>query len=311
MTTPISRAIDALSDPTVRAPDALRTLLVVAMRVDDEGLVGWIRHELEGYTTEDEIPVYRQAESLPIEVTFNGYGGSQRTSTVSEHDLPDNLRPGPTMMREPVAELEELASGPSDPSSALPSVWLALYRDAISKGNAPGWERMFPNLARVIFPRTQLRGVVDRVKTNALTMAIGLESVSPEAGSAGGPTVRGNPELQAPINTFITNVYGEARTLTIGRDNAVAGGDHSVAVQLEAGDLAGLLASARGLITEEGVSALSSALSQDGGEPKSAVRGILTKVSAGSWAIAGGVTGNAAYDGLVELLKQVFPSFVG
>lgn len=49
MTTALEAAIDALSDPSVTMPDALRRLLVVSRRIGAEELTAWLRGELNGY----------------------------------------------------------------------------------------------------------------------------------------------------------------------------------------------------------------------------------------------------------------------
>lgn len=83
----------------------------------------------------------------------------------------------------------------------------------------------------------------------------------------------------------------------------------AVAVQLQVGDLQGLLGAARSILDERGVEDLGTALGEDGGEPGDATRSFLERVRSGSYALAGGIAVNGAYDGLMALLGQVFPGF--
>jgi hypothetical protein len=311
MTTPLSRAIEVLSTPNVRAAEALRSLLVVSKRLEDEALTRWIRSELDGYSSMETVPDYRKPGALPITLTWHGYGGSQGTTTVTDLELPEQLRIGETPMRQPIAELEELAAGKKDAAAQLPTPWLALYRRAFSEGKAPGYQGMQVNYASQLYPRTMLRGAIDRVKTSALDLALDLEAVSPEAGSVGGPTTSTDPQLHQPVNVFLTTIYGAGATVTIGDEATVATGKRSTAIRLQAGDVEGMLRAASAYLNSGGVDELRAALDQDGGQPGERTRGLLTNVLAGAGVVVGGVTGNAAYDGLIALLGQVFPGFTG
>lgn len=311
MTTPLSRAIEVLSTPDVRAAEALRSLYVVSKRLEDKALTRWIRSELDGYPAAETVPEYRKPGVLPITLTWHGYGGREATTTVTDLELPEHLRLGETPMRQPIAELEELAAGKKDAAAQLPSPWLALYRRAFSEGKAPGYPGMQVNYASQLYPRTMLRGVIDRVKTSALDLALDLEGVSPEAGSVGGPTTTTDPQLHQPVTVFLTTIYGAGSTITIGDDANVAAGKGSTAIRLQAGDVEGMFKMASAYLDHGGVHEFQAALDQDGGQPGARTRGFLTNVLAGAQVLAGGITGNAAYEGLVALLGQVFPGFTG
>lgn len=136
-----------------------------------------------------------------------------------------------------------------------------------------------------------------------------LEDVSPNAGDVGGPTVRDQPELERQVAIYLTSLSAPGSTLTIGDNAAVAVGPGSTAMQVQSGDVADLLTLAPRLVGESGVAALAEALSQDGDEPGAQTRSVLERVRGGAYVVAGGMTGNAAYDGLVDLLHQVFPHF--
>lgn len=311
MTTPLNRAIEVLSTPGVRAADALRSLFVVSKRLRDEALIRWIRSELDGYSSSEALPEYRKPGALPITLTWHGYGGSQGTTTVTDLELPEDLRLGETPMRQPIAELEELAAGKKDAAAQLPSPWIALYRRAFGEGKAPGYQSMQVNYASQLYPRTMLRGTIDRVRTSALDLALDLEAISPEAGSVGGPTTSTDPQLHQPVNVFLTTIYGADSTVTIGDEATVAVGKGSTAIRVQAGDVDGMLLAASAFLNGGGVDELRATLEDDGGQPGERTRGFLKNVLAGAQVLVGGVTGNAAYDGLVALLRQVFPGFAG
>lgn len=308
MSTPLNRAIEALSTPGTSGADALRSLLVVARRVGGDDLAQWLRHELDGYPEGSQLPRYRILEGLPITLTWHGFFGSSATTKVSDHEIPEEIRPGKRHLRQPVAELEALAALETDPSAQLPSSWVMLYRDYFAKGEAPGWEDMVVNYAAQLYPRTVLRGILDQVKTSALDLALELEQVAPHVGDPGGPTTETVPELGREITLRMTQIYGSGATVIVGDDASVATGG-SIAIRLDAGDVDGLLAAARTYLTQDGVEDLQRALDGDGGNPGENTTSFLSKVKAGGVALAAGVATNGAYDGLLGLLGQVFPGF--
>ena len=87
---------------------------------------------------------------------------------------------------------------------------------------------------------------------------------------------------------------------------SVASGAGANAVQLQVGDVPGLLREAGKLLAQVGVEALHAALRDDGDKPAEATRGFLARVKAGTSGLSGGLTASAADDGLVVLLHQVF-----
>ncbi|WP_030193842.1 AbiTii domain-containing protein [Terrabacter tumescens] len=311
MTTPLMRAIDALSTPDIRATEALRSLLVVSRRIGNESLTRWVRSELDGYPAQGQVPEYRAASGLPITLTFHGPMGSEASINVTDLELPENLQLGDAKIRQPLAELEALAASQNDPGSEMPMSWVAMYRSAMGERKVPGYEFMTPNYARRLFPRTLLLGVVDRVKTSALDLALELELVDPEVGTPGGPTAQTHPQLGREVTIFLTHIYGAQATVTVGDDATVATGEGAVAVRLETGDLDGLLEAARTYLAPSSLDGLQDALSEDGGQAGERTKSFLSKVRSGGIGLAAGMATNGAYDGLKALLEQVYPGFVG
>lgn len=304
----MERAIDSLSDPTVSISDALRRLLVIARRIDALELAAWIKRELEGYGDDDDVPEYRDGSGLPIAIRFDGYGGASTTRRMSPHELPPELSAvfDKFKMSMPLAELEALAAGDgeSDPQRQLPNIWLHRYRELADENRVPHMPMFTANHAAVVVPRTYLRGLLDRIKTVALDLALEIEDVSPSAGNAGGPTVESEPALKEAVASHMTMIFANNSTVSI------ASGTGAVAVQLQIGDVPGLLTAARTILDEEGITALEDALREDGGEPAEATRSFLDRVKSGGVGLVGGLAVNGAYDGLVAMLGQVFPGFL-
>lgn len=303
----MERAIDALSDPEVSISDAMRRLLVVSRRIGATDLSKWIRQELEGYESRAGIPDYRGSRSLQIAVRFDGYGGGSTTRRMSRRDLPAELSGvlDDFQFVMPLAELEALANdaGENDPQTQLPAYWLHRFRELADENRVPHMTMAVANHAAIEVPRTYLRGMLDRIKTVALDLALDIEDISPNAGDAGGPTVDTEPAIREAVASHMTVIYANNSNVS------VASGSGAAAVQIQVGDLGGLLSAARSLLDEDGVADLEKALHEDGDEPGENTRGFLDRVRSGSYGLAAGLTINGAYDGLVALLSQAFPGF--
>lgn len=307
MASELERAIDSLSNPEISIADALRQLLVVARRIGAEDAMAWLRSELEGYKDDVTVPDYREGSSFPITVRFDGPMRSWETLQVSASELPAELRAvlNKFSLGMPVAEMEALAkaAGEGSPRLPLPMHWVMLYREAVENRTVPSLSLHVANEAYISVPKTYLVGLLDRVKTVALGLALDIERVSTEAGASGGPTVDSEPALGQTVASHMTMIFAHNSSVS------VASGAGATAVQLQVGDVPGLLREAAKLLVGDGVEALRAALNDDGDQPAEATRGFLDRVKAGAYGLAGGLTTNAAYDGLVVLLHQVFPGF--
>ncbi|NHA69974.1 AbiTii domain-containing protein [Phycicoccus flavus] len=303
MDSPLERAVDALTDTERDLPSALRTLVVVARRLKSEPLIGWLDHELNGYPGGADVPTYRQMGLLPVRVTFTGPGGSSYSPMLDQASLPEQLRPGAHDLRQSVADLTSLAeSGDSEADQRLgmplPLYWVTLLREAGERGEGPRVEFMVPESALLLVPRNGLRGALDSVRTSALNLALDLEEVDPQAGTAG----HDSAEAQQAGDTFITNVYGTA--------GAVTQGPGATTLVLHAGDVDGLLARVGEVLDAEGVAALRDGLRGDGGTPGTRTTAVLDRIRTASAHVVAGVSGNAAYNLMVGLLAMVFPGQV-
>ncbi|TGN31678.1 hypothetical protein [Aeromicrobium chenweiae] len=313
MTTPLAAAIDALSDPQVTLSAALRRLLVVSRRIGADDLTKLIRAELEGYDEATPLPPARQPHGLHVTVRFDGPMGSQEHVHVFAHELPADLAAAVEDVRlvSPVAELEALAfnDGDEDPRLGLSHMWIEVYRQYVAQNKVPSISMFVANKAFIRMPRTHMRGVLDRLRTSALDLALDLEGADADAGSPSGPTVASAPKLASVVTNYINVQAAEHATVTVGDHTNVAAGAGATAVQLQAGDVSGLLTAAGNLLGPDGVQALRDALDRDGDRPGEETRSFLDRVKSGTYVLAGGVATNGAYEGLVNLLQQVFPGF--
>ena len=228
---------------------------------------------------------------------------------VSAVELPERLSGVMKGMdfREPAAELQALANGTDDPQLQLPMAWVALYRQLAAQESVPSIAMFILNRAGVMMPRTHLSGILDRICSTALDLALSLEDISPQIGDSGGPTVSDDPRLAQEVHLHLTQLFASGSTVTIGDNATVASGTNATAFRIEPGDIDGLLKAAATLFQAEGVASLADALRADGEKPADATRNFLDRVKGSAVVLVGGVTTNAAYDGLLALLNQAFP----
>lgn len=305
MPTALENAVDALSDESVALPDALRRLLVIARRIGADTLAEWIGHELNGYGPGDSLPPYRSSAGLPVALRFVGPFQSSITRTFSVPELPEELRAAmeAVALREPLASCVALAGGGQDPELSFPIHWVERYRQLAEQGQAVRLDMMTLDHAAARFPRTHLRGVLDRIRTTALELALSLEKESPDVGNPGGPTVDTDMGVARVVSIGVMNVYGAGANVAVG--------EGAQALQVTPGDVPALLAAAARYLQGEGVQALEAAIEVDGGMAGSSTSGVLEKVKKGFFTVAAGMSVNGAYDGLLQLLQAAFPGFGG
>jgi hypothetical protein len=119
--------------------------------------------------------------------------------------------------------------------------------------------------------------------------------------------VASEPKLAEQVHNYLSLIFANNSTVTVGDNATVASGRKATAVHLETGDTHGLLSAAAAFLQADSLKALSAALAADGDQPGQATRGFLAKVRSGAVLLASGVATNAAYDGLLGLIRQVFP----
>ena len=311
MHSPLETAISNLG--TGSLTDALRELYIVSRRVGASTFSAVLRSELDGYDPGTPLPAYRDFSHLPVTVQFDGPGGYRREFSAGQREFPESLRQKDIGFYGPVAELEALVStasgAESDPRLALPMAWVGLYRDLLNYGTAPGLDTggglLNANRAFIRVPGTHLAGVVDRLRVTVLDLALDLEAISQDIGTPGGPTLETDPRIASALQGAATIFAAAGSTVVVGDGNVTAGSGGTI---LQAGDVDGLLQVVGSTYSPALEGELRDALEADGGEPAAATRSLLERVKAGSAALALGMTGNAAYDGLVRLLVQVFPA---
>ncbi|MCK6081480.1 hypothetical protein KZX37_08325 [Microbacterium sp. EYE_5] len=278
--------IEASTSAEVSTADLLRKVKVVAHRLGAVDVLRWVDYELSGYPEDAPLPDYRIRKTNVI----GQYSGPMRTFTPYPLVPPAGMEDlWQVNLREPLSQIQGLSEMDEDPGRS----WTPFDIQRYEKSGIFRLEFHFLYSAHNVLPREMLRGILDIIRTKALDLALDLQSVDPQAGSAGGPTIE-SPAVSTVVFNVKQNIYGNGNNIATGRDitqeAAVAIGDvealRKVAVQLG--------------LTDRDANEFVSIVQEERSLESTRVRGFLERVRDGAISLAGGVASNAAATGLIE-----------
>jgi len=300
----LSKMIDGAADGSESLTSLLRQVKVLGSRIGADELADWATKELLGYGVDDEVPAYRGPLSLPVVGTWAGFGGRRITNQpISSVGLDEGFRSGlfDRTMREPVAELEALATGDDDPGMMWDPFALTVYERKVASGEG-GARIAMMNLveARLVLPRTVLVGVLDAVRNQVLELALALERVSSDVGEPDGPTVADDAQVSRVAQHFNFTIYGDGTNIATGKKARQVS-------TVTKGDIEALTVAAQGIgLTPEAADKFREAILADGDEVGDNTGSFLDRVRAGTVDLVGNVSANIAASGLLELAGAYF-----
>lgn len=204
-------AIDANIDISV----VLRKCKVLAARLGNEEFKLWVEHELNGYTSKEELPDYRilRVESYGH---FAGIAGSALKNvpipSLYIPDITEEWRDFITThyLMEPISSYASLIKGRSG-SAPLQVPWPA---DLIAYVGSKIYEDMNCMSAWKLISSSSIAALLDTVRNRILSFVLELEAEAPDAGEAP-PDARPIPEERV-TQVFQTYVMGNVTTLAAG-----------------------------------------------------------------------------------------------
>lgn len=151
---------DAL-DKSVGTADLLRKALVVARKLKVTDLIEWLNDELNGYPEGKQVPEYRKLRGeLKVHNPYHGWV----PLVMQDAKQAELLAKRGT--NQAISELDEIANGDST------MVYVRLPKK-IEHSLMKGME--FPLEPALILSKTQIHGLVDKVRNTVLEWALGLE----------------------------------------------------------------------------------------------------------------------------------------
>lgn len=216
-------------------------------------LKAWVHAELNGYSADAQVPDYRELAGLRLKGTFANAVRWIKNADVPVSSLPEAYQDAAmrTRLRAPVAELEGLvrtADGGSLKTTPVPPEVYARLEIFELMTTMDLWCELSTQ---------SVAGVVDQVRTRALTFLLELEAENPDAGDTVGPT----PGVEAArVGQLVqTVIYGNPTVV------AVAPGANVNQVFVAQGDLDALIAWPRNAgIPEEQLRELPASIERDG-----------------------------------------------
>jgi hypothetical protein len=229
----IQEAIAEARNPAVSTADLLRTCQVIAYHIRDDSLKLWVQSELNGYPGDAQIPDYRELDGLRLKGTFVNAARWIKNVDVPVTALPEAYREAALRnhLHAPIAELEGLVrtarGGALKMTPVPPEVYARLEIFDLMTTMDLWCELSTQSVA----------GIVDQVRTRALTLLLELEVENPDAGDRTGP-IQG-PEPARVAQLVQTVIYGNNVMIAAGS------GANAQQVVVAKGDLESLLSWAR------------------------------------------------------------------
>ncbi|BCW75445.1 hypothetical protein [Arthrobacter sp. NicSoilB11] len=289
----LDEIVDGSTDGSVSTANLLRKVQVAATRLGAKTIVDWVKSELSGYADGVAVPPYRHTETAVMGM-FAGPMRSTINTHLSSAGLPSEIASWFSVeLRQPLAELESLASGETDPGRSWPPHLVGAYE-------AAGVYRIeFHELfsAHNVLTRQYLHGIIDTVRNRAMEFALELQSEFPNAGSVGGPTLQNEPQLASVVYNITNNITGHGT-------NIGAGSNIHLRSTVKAGDRSSVEYAAKEIgLSPEDARTFADAIQTDGATEGPNVSGFLEKVRTGAINVASSVASDTAASALVEVAK--------
>ena len=284
-------AIDANVDISV----VLRKCKILAARLGNEDFKLWVEHELNGYTSEEDVPEYRilHVESYGH---FSGFRGSGvRNAPIPPSSIPEQFRDfiKISYMMQPISFYVSLIKKESSSSDVLKEPWPA---DLIASVGSNILRYMQLADAWKLIPGGAIPALLDTVRNRILSFVLEIEAEEPNAGEA--------PPNTKPIadervgQVFNTYIQGNVANLSAGSQTITQTTEITV-IQNDLNSLKQFLSSLE--VGEDDILELDKAIQEDEKPEKETGFGqkvqawlgkMINKAASGSWRIATSVAAN-------------------
>jgi hypothetical protein len=224
----------AAVDPGHSLSDLLRKCQILAFRLRHEPFKNWVGHELNGYLNDGSLPPYRGSMRGQLRANLSGpFGRSAPNVQVPVSLFPKEMRGQVTDFDfyQPVAVLENMVASAKEgnhPTLQSPFPVEMFARMEIMQGyeTVGMWLEV---------PVSSIVGVLDQVRSRALTFSLEIEAENPAAGESKREDTK-SAEPPVPL----ARIDAIFNTVILGGAVAI-GPNASVEVNVQSGDLDSLM----------------------------------------------------------------------
>ena len=195
----VEEAVDSKSD----VASLLRKCQVLAFRLHNDSLKGWIHNELNGYSDHLEIPEYRVFPCQPVG-SFNGIGKVVKNAPIPQMCVPEDVRDCLFTLRfyQGVGTLQELLT---NDNGTLTVPWPGDLVVLLSQKVYQGME-MFE--AHMECPSSSIVKILETVRNRILDFVLALEEDCPDAGEAIGTAKMDRKRIDQMVTNNIFKSVG-------------------------------------------------------------------------------------------------------
>lgn len=302
----LQKIIDGATSNEVALSEVLRLCLRLGNHLKNEDLVKWVRAELNGYESREDLPDYRVMPTQVLGHFSGSFGSGLKNAPIPKSAIDEDHCDWlfTNHLTDPAAELEQLTQG--DKAENLKSPWPADIVAYYQRKQI--YEHMVLSYAWRILTKATLSGILDTIRTRILEFALQIEEQM-DIKESKKPT--GKPKLTSPSEKKVSQIVNN----TIYGGNVAFGnvGDtNQYNVQIKAGDLPGLKEHLKSIgVTNDLLNSLDEAIKEDEGTekaPGSATSGWLAKVMSmigrGTLSLATNAGGSMIATALMQYLGQ-------
>ncbi len=295
---------EAAVDSSVDLSTLLRKCKLLAARIRNDDLAGWVDHELNGYPSADNLPPYRVIKVQSFGNFYGPFGRAQLGVPIPSVSLPSEYREYATT--EYLMEGASSLSASLESNSSNPNIQYTWSPDLIAYVGTNIYKGYTCLSAWKSFSRHNITGILDIVRNRILDFTISIEAEIPDASNASSLAAI-SPDRSQQI--FKTVIMGSVGNLAYGSS------DFSQATELHVstGDFSGLRECLEKLrVSTEDIDELETILQEDGPPEQSGAFGyrtarwvgnMVSKALSGTWDIGTSVAADA--------LKKAIFSYYG
>jgi hypothetical protein len=192
----------------------LRKVKVLAARLKTVQLAEWVDHELVGYSNLAELPKYRGPFDAEVLGVFSDpFGRVLKNAPIPPVAFPKDYREGMLFritFPQPIAEIESLSNSKDPLELAWPANALALANSMIQGGEVHIYEGMGIQHAWQRVSQSQLRAIIDNVRTRILELSLSIEEFAPDAGTKDAPL----PDAGL-VQQIVMNIFGGSPNIAV------------------------------------------------------------------------------------------------